>query len=274
MSDSLIAASKDNIDDHFAAADDAATRLKEGARALDITTLFIFPLVNRTKSMVRFARELEQQRSELFKALDLYQTIVNSFLTGKTIAVSDRGELRITPLKQKRDHLEWRQLSSGEKQILILLTQALIWERNPVVYVADEPELSLHVTCAGKVDLFIEIPCWSLPVHRCNTLPRHSWWFSGSYHRSRSGMSVPFTRTPTGVVGKWRFYNVPTVWVEGPTDIYFYQPVLGDLACRIEPFHGSENAVALINELVGSDHPYVVILDGDYTILSRSTKFT
>lgn len=82
-------------------------------------------------------------------------------------------------------------------------------------------------------------------------------------------MSVPFTRTPTGVVGKWRFYNVPTVWVEGPTDIYFYQPILADLSCRIEAFHGSDNAIALIAELTKYDHPYVVVLDGDYTILSR-----
>jgi predicted ATP-dependent endonuclease of OLD family len=139
------------IDEHFAAADDAARRVKENTRSFEITTFFIFPLVNRTKSMVLFARELEQKRSLLFAPLDAYQSIVNSFLTGKNISVSDRGELRITPLKQKRDHLEWRQLSSGEKQILILLTQALIWERNPVVYVADEPELSLHVTWQEKL---------------------------------------------------------------------------------------------------------------------------
>ena len=36
--------------------------------------------------------------------------------------------------------------SSGEKQILILLIQALLAEDKPIVYVVDEPELSLHVT--------------------------------------------------------------------------------------------------------------------------------
>ena len=138
------------IDEHFAVAEEAAQRVKDGTK-FDINTLFIFPLVNRTKSMVLFAREPEQKRSALFAPLESYQAIVNSFLNGKQIQVSDRGELRISPLKQKRDHLEWRQLSSGEKQILILLTQALIWERNPVVYVADEPELSLHVTWQEKL---------------------------------------------------------------------------------------------------------------------------
>ena len=33
---------------------------------------------------------------------------------------------------------------------MILLTQALLWEDKPVVYVADEPELSLHVTWQAK----------------------------------------------------------------------------------------------------------------------------
>jgi predicted ATPase len=34
---------------------------------------------------------------------------------------------------------------------LILLTQALLWGKDPVVYVADEPELSLHVTWQEKL---------------------------------------------------------------------------------------------------------------------------
>ena len=47
--------------------------------------------------------------------------------------------------------MNMRQLSSGEKQILILLTQALLSEKDPVVYVADEPELSLHVDWQEKL---------------------------------------------------------------------------------------------------------------------------
>ena len=42
-------------------------------------------------------------------------------------------------------------LSSGEKQILILLTQALLRVDEPVVYIADEPELSLHVLWQEKL---------------------------------------------------------------------------------------------------------------------------
>ena len=42
-------------------------------------------------------------------------------------------------------------LSSGEKQLLILLTQTLLQEQQPFVYIADEPELSLHIEWQHKI---------------------------------------------------------------------------------------------------------------------------
>jgi hypothetical protein len=80
-------------------------------------------------------------------------------------------------------------------------------------------------------------------------------------------MSLPFTRTPTGIVGKWHFHMEPTIWVEGSSDIYFYLPLVDDLPCRIEAFHGRDNARALIEGLKNHDFPYIVLLDGDYDIL-------
>lgn len=78
---------------------------------------------------------------------------------------------------------------------------------------------------------------------------------------------MAFTRTTPGLVIKWKFYQTPTIWVEGPTDLYFYEPALGSTCYRIEPFYGIENSDALIEGLVEFDYPYVVILDGDYCIL-------
>ena len=37
-------------------------------------------------------------------------------------------------------------LSSGEKQLFIILGEALLQEERPVVFISDEPELSLHVS--------------------------------------------------------------------------------------------------------------------------------
>jgi predicted ATP-dependent endonuclease of OLD family len=141
---------KKRIDEHFAAAEEAIESLIGRGKTPtgDIMNIFIFPLINRTKAMVGFAQELERERTKLFAPLRSYENIVNSFVKGKRIEVTEKGHLSINKIlgPNVARALEWRHLSSGEKQILILLTQALISEREPVVYVADEPELSLHVT--------------------------------------------------------------------------------------------------------------------------------
>ncbi len=80
---------------------------------------------------------------------------------------------------------------------------------------------------------------------------------------------VVFTRTPGGLAQKWRFYNVPTIWVEGPTDKYFYGPIFDDISHRIEAFYGRQNSKKLILSLKKYDYPYLVVLDGDYSILRR-----
>ena len=139
------------INDHFAAAKDALSRLAQSPSKIEFETLFIIPLLNRTRAIVSFAQELESKRETLFSSLHAYEKIVNSFLNEKTVDVSDRGELVIFPEKSQRGPIDWRHLSSGEKQILILLTQALLSEKTPVVYVADEPELSLHVSWQEKL---------------------------------------------------------------------------------------------------------------------------
>ena len=138
------------IHDHFEAATKAKAKLNRG-EGIDAETFFIILVVKRTQKIVKFAQELENQRKYLFHALHTFEDIVNSFLNEKNIQVSERGELVITPARSNARPIDWRHLSSGEKQILILLTQALLSEKTPVVYVADEPELSLHVGWQEKL---------------------------------------------------------------------------------------------------------------------------
>ena len=139
------------INQHFAAANEASKKLKSLDGQIDMRTVFIIPLINRTRTIVGFAQKLENQREELFSALHRFEKIVDSFLNEKTIKVSDKGELKIFPQDKEAIPIEWRHLSSGEKQILILLTQALLSEKTPTVFVVDEPELSLHVDWQEKL---------------------------------------------------------------------------------------------------------------------------
>ena len=149
---------KKRIDEHFSAAEDAIKRMLGAAKkdkgmeiAVSFKDLLIIPLIQRTNSMVQFARELEDSRKKLFRPVEQYEEIVSSFLNEKRVQVGQDGKLIIQSLAQKEQDLETHLLSSGEKQIVILLTQALLWEDKPVVYVVDEPELSLHVLWQEKL---------------------------------------------------------------------------------------------------------------------------
>ncbi|RKU12727.1 hypothetical protein C6501_10625 [Candidatus Poribacteria bacterium] len=141
------------IDDHFAAFDDAEKVFAQIHEKKHIPFEFedalVIPLIGRTKAMVKYAEELEEDKERIFGSLRLYEKTVNSFLHNKSIKVDENGILRIK--SSSPSELGWCFLSSGEKQILILLTQALLRINNPMVYIADEPELSLHVTWQEKL---------------------------------------------------------------------------------------------------------------------------
>ncbi len=138
------------ISEHFAAAEDVLKRIdKSGKFGWDFEDILVVPLIRRTQAMVKYARELEEDRERIFAYLRLYEKTVNSYLNDKSIEVSESGQLELTSTSSS--NLNPRLLSSGEKQILILLTEALLQAENPMVYIADEPELSLHVTWQEKL---------------------------------------------------------------------------------------------------------------------------
>ena len=137
------------INEHFAAAEEVLKRIGKNPTALDGKDALVLLLVHQTKTMVGYARKLEEDRERMFTPLRRYEEIVNSFLDEKSVKVDEDGELKID--SPSHPDLNWHLLSSGEKQILILLTEALLKVDEPVVYIADEPELSLHVVWQEKL---------------------------------------------------------------------------------------------------------------------------
>lgn len=142
---------KNRIRRHFTEAKKSLTKLQKD-RDWDIDDLVVIPLIRRTQSLVAWARTLRAERDELFAPLQSYQAIVNDFLRNKRAVVREDGRLFLTyTIADRPGHFSVDHLSSGEKQILILLTAALLREATPVVYLADEPELSLHVSWQEKL---------------------------------------------------------------------------------------------------------------------------
>jgi len=139
---------KKSIQLHFERTAHAVDYIKSVGESgtLKINEVLLLPLIRRTKSIIELARSLERDRDALFEPLRRYEETVNKFVKPKRIEVTEDGALTIMPEDVSgKTSLTAEHLSSGEKQILILLTQALLNEGQPVVYMADEPELSLHV---------------------------------------------------------------------------------------------------------------------------------
>jgi predicted ATPase len=94
-----------------------------------------------------------QQLSEKKKR---FQDIVDELFaeTGKRI-VRTENEIRFTQIGEQ---LMPYQLSSGEKQMLIILLTVLVENREPYVLLMDEPEISLHIEWQQRLlDLITEL---------------------------------------------------------------------------------------------------------------------
>ena len=143
------------INNHFAVAERVVKRISDNINKgidLDLEDVIVFPLIHRMQAIVEYAAKLEEDRANIFAPLRRYEKMVNAFFNDKSIEVNESGELKIElPSSSSSSELDPHLLSSGEKQILILLTEALLTANKPIVYIADEPELSLHVTWQEKL---------------------------------------------------------------------------------------------------------------------------
>ena len=99
---------------------------------------------NRIISLLSTGRPEEQRlATELSKPKKQFQDLVDELFaaTGKTI-VRESNEIAFN---QYGEVLQPYMLSSGEKQILVIMLTALVQENRPSVMLMDEPEISLHI---------------------------------------------------------------------------------------------------------------------------------
>lgn len=141
---------QEKIEEFFVTASKAVKEFNEDPETITPEQLRVLPLIPRTKEMAQLAMEMEDDRAAIFEPLYRFERIANGFFKRKDVSVAGDGQLTIKDEKVPRD-LQIGQLSSGEKQLLILLIEALLRESRPVVYVADEPELSLHIEWQEKL---------------------------------------------------------------------------------------------------------------------------
>jgi len=105
-------------------------------------------LMTRTLAILTLSSTYQADKAKILEPITMYLDIVAQYLKDKRIDLNvSTGEL--TPYVRlngkKERELDVKVLSSGEKQLLILLTETLLQQSQPYIFIADEPELSLHI---------------------------------------------------------------------------------------------------------------------------------
>ncbi len=97
--------------------------------------------LRKSRKIIEMSLEAESKTAKIFSQINKLLSIIRTFIKEKQFDF-EGGNLTVST---KQGGLELSNLSSGEKQLLILLTEALLQKEAPCIFLADEPELSLHI---------------------------------------------------------------------------------------------------------------------------------
>lgn len=105
-------------------------------------------LMSRTVAILKLSSDYQAERAQILEPIKTYIDILSQYLKDKKMEF-DTSSSKLIPHVMtgngKYRALDVSALSSGEKQILILLTETLLQQNKPFIFMADEPELSLHI---------------------------------------------------------------------------------------------------------------------------------
>jgi predicted ATP-dependent endonuclease of OLD family len=103
--------------------------------------------LRRIDEIINFSQQYQEQITLLRSPIKRLEDIVSNFLKegNKSLKISSDGELKVLLKNQRLANIY--ELSSGEKQIIIMIAH-LIFEEDQKpsgIFIIDEPELSLHI---------------------------------------------------------------------------------------------------------------------------------
>lgn len=97
----------------------------------------------RFLSITEDVEVMQGEKLELTKSFRDYEKEVNNYFHPRKIFnINEDGNFRV---KSKLRKIELSDLSSGEKHILTILGRAALSRKDGAIFIADEPELSLHL---------------------------------------------------------------------------------------------------------------------------------
>ncbi|KGO85151.1 hypothetical protein Q764_14220 [Flavobacterium suncheonense GH29-5 = DSM 17707] len=132
----------------------------------------------RVHSVIQKWQELLNKQEVIFESRNNFMRVINELLQRKELTLNVRNELVIETQSGKKFPLI--NLSSGEKQLLIIFGETLLQRSEPHIFIADEPELSLHVEWQEKLVQNLKV----LNPHAQMIFATHSPDIVGSFQKS------------------------------------------------------------------------------------------
>lgn len=132
-------AARERLKAHF----ELAAKVSEDNAHYDLDQLVALAAVLPMQKIVQEWNNTQKKQEVLARPRTEFIDIINGMYKNKKLLLNQKNELEVDLPNGK--HLPLSELSSGEKQLLILFAEALLQEKGEFIYIADEPELSLHV---------------------------------------------------------------------------------------------------------------------------------
>lgn len=101
-----------------------------------------------SKALKIYFEDFEKKYSvfaDFLERLDLYTDIINSHLSFKSIRITRESGLVVVDNDDPNHILKLEQLSSGEKQEIVLFYELIFETEKQLLLLIDEPEISLHI---------------------------------------------------------------------------------------------------------------------------------
>ncbi len=124
-------------------------KILEDTKSIGLDKLSFLLGTRRIHSIVQEWISLNEKKNNINKPKVTFIEELNKLFQRKELYINEKNELLVRTQSGKEFNLI--NLSSGEKQLLIILGESLLQENKSHIYIADEPELSLHVDWQEKL---------------------------------------------------------------------------------------------------------------------------
>jgi predicted ATP-dependent endonuclease of OLD family len=128
------------------------TKSSEEKGPVAVNDVFALPLIYRTNQIIDSLSKSEEDKRRIVEPRQRFFDTIQKFMRNKKFEYNNkRSALSFSLENASTEIFPWSSLSSGEKQLLIQFMEVILQEGRSLIFIADEPELSLHVAWQEKL---------------------------------------------------------------------------------------------------------------------------